>query len=42
MYNTDNVIKESLEQLKVFNHKKRETYVNKLIDYYMGIIHPTI
>ena len=36
MYNTDNVIKESLEQLKVFNHKKRETYVNKLIDYYNG------
>ena len=36
MYNVDNVIKESLERLKVFNHKKREFYVNKLLDYYNG------
>ena len=27
---------ESLENLKVFNHKEREGYVNKLLDYYNG------
>ena len=30
------IIKESLENLKVYNHKQREMYVNKLIDYYSG------
>ena len=36
MYSADEIIKESLEYLKVFNHKEREFYVNKLIDYYNG------
>tara|TARA_Y100000114_G_C11743628_1_gene320384 strand:- start:206 stop:1537 length:1332 start_codon:yes stop_codon:yes gene_type:complete len=36
MYSADEVIKESLEYLKVFNHREREFYVNKLIDYYNG------
>lgn len=36
MYNPNNAIEESLENLKVFNHKRREFYVNKLIDYYNG------
>ena len=31
-----NVIKESLEFLKVHNHKQREHYVNRLLDYYNG------
>ena len=30
------IIQESLENLKVFNHKEREGYVNKLLDYYNG------
>lgn len=30
------IIQESLENLKVFNHKQREGYVNKLLDYYNG------
>ena len=36
MYNAEDVIKESLEFLKVHNHKQREHYVNKLLDYYSG------
>jgi len=32
----ENIIQESLENLKVFNHKEREGYVNKLLDYYNG------
>ena len=31
-----NIIEESLKELKVFNHNKRERYVNKLLDYYNG------
>jgi len=33
---SDNVIKESLKELKVMNHNEREAYVNKLLDYYNG------
>ena len=33
---SDNVIQESLKQLKVLNHNAREEYVNKLLDYYSG------
>tara|TARA_R100000734_G_C3317938_1_gene111547 strand:+ start:1157 stop:2491 length:1335 start_codon:yes stop_codon:yes gene_type:complete len=36
IYSADTVIKESLENLKVFNHKEREHYVHKLLDYYSG------
>ena len=36
MYNVEGIIKESLEFLKVYNHKRREFYVNKLLDYYSG------
>ena len=31
-----NIIEESLKNLKIYNHKKREDYVNKLLDYYNG------
>jgi hypothetical protein len=34
--NITSIIEESLEKLKVFNHHERETYVNKLLDYYNG------
>ena len=30
------IIQESLENLKVFNHKEREGYIHKLLDYYNG------
>ncbi|MGI9571748.1 MAG: hypothetical protein ACR2L5_00340 [Candidatus Actinomarinaceae bacterium] len=33
---SEEAIKESIKQLKVFNHKKREDYINKLLDYYSG------
>jgi len=36
MYSEADVIKESLKNLKVYNHKERESYVNKLLDYYNG------
>ena len=36
IYSADVIIKESLEYLKVFNHKEREHYVNKMLDYYSG------
>ena len=36
MYSEADVIKESLKNLKVYNHKEREGYVNKLLDYYNG------
>jgi hypothetical protein len=36
MYNEVDIIKESLKNLKVYNHKEREGYVNRLLDYYNG------
>ncbi len=33
---SDEAIKESIKQLKVFNHEQREKYVNRLLDYYTG------
>tara|TARA_Y100000593_G_scaffold25131_1_gene50079 strand:+ start:177 stop:1505 length:1329 start_codon:yes stop_codon:yes gene_type:complete len=36
MYTQTDVIKESLQNLKVYNHKEREGYINKLLDYYNG------
>ena len=34
-YSTD-IVKDSLSQLKIENYRKREGYVNKLLDYYNG------
>ena len=36
IYNDSAIIEESLKRLKIFNHNKREHYVNKLLDYYNG------
>jgi len=36
IYNETDVIEESLKRLKIFNHNKREYYINKLLDYYNG------
>ena len=36
MYTQTDIIKESLQNLKVYNHKEREGYINKLLDYYNG------
>jgi hypothetical protein len=36
MYEKADIIKESLQELKVYNHNERENYVNKLLDYYNG------
>jgi hypothetical protein len=36
MYEETNIIKETLNNLKLYNHKERENYVNKLLDYYSG------
>jgi hypothetical protein len=36
MYNEVDIIKESLKNLKVYNHKEREGYINRLLDYYNG------
>ena len=38
IYNETDVIEESLKRLKIFNHNKREYYVNKLLDYYNGTV----
>jgi len=35
-YEQTDIIKESLNNLKVYNHKEREGYINKLLDYYNG------
>ena len=36
IYSETDVIQESLKNLKVFNSNQRESYVNKLLDYYNG------
>jgi len=36
IYNETDIIEESLKNLKVENHKYRESYINKLLDYYNG------
>tara|TARA_R100001443_G_scaffold3608_1_gene11332 strand:- start:419 stop:1693 length:1275 start_codon:yes stop_codon:yes gene_type:complete len=36
MYTQTDIIQESLQNLKVYNHKEREGYINKLLDYYNG------
>ena len=36
IYEGTDIIEESLKNLKIYNHKKREDYVNKLLDYYSG------
>jgi len=36
MFEIIDIIEESLQNLKVYNHKERENYVNKLLDYYNG------
>ena len=36
MYTQTDVIQESLKNLKVYNHKEREGYIHKLLDYYNG------
>ena len=36
MYSEADIIQESLKHLKVRNHQYRESYVNKLLDYYNG------
>ena len=36
IYNETDIIEESLKRLKIFNHNKREYYINKLLDYYNG------
>ena len=36
MYENLDIIKQSLNNLKLYNHKQRELYVNKLLDYYNG------
>jgi len=36
IYEETDIIQESLKELKVYNYKQRENYVNKLLDYYNG------
>ena len=36
MYEENDIISESLKNLKVYNNNQRENYVNKLLDYYNG------
>ena len=36
MYTQTDIIQESLQNLKVYNHREREGYINKLLDYYNG------
>tara|TARA_Y100001963_G_scaffold34739_2_gene48398 strand:- start:2010 stop:3341 length:1332 start_codon:yes stop_codon:yes gene_type:complete len=33
---SEDIIKDSLKQLKVFNQNERERYINRLLDYYSG------
>ena len=36
MHEQTDIIEESLKNLKIYNQKQREKYVNKLLDYYNG------
>ena len=36
IYKGEQAIKDSLNVLKIENHRKRESYVHKLLDYYNG------